>query len=498
MRRRFVQLLSDTTFYAAGQVFRRGISIVTLPVFTRFLTMGELGMLAVIGTIRELLIVVFQLGLPNSADRFYFDCRTEGDRRRLLGTLFLFLMASSLVGTLLLVWAGPILWDRVVPDIPFHPYVSLTVVTVFLTGMATLPRSLFRVTHRVPLFTGLTALQGALTAGLSIALVVVWDLGILGPVLAALIVSAIFFVVFYAYLRPHLAWQFSGDLVRQSLAFGLPDIPVRIGVWALRLADRLILPLYIPLSAVGLYSVGYSLGSMPFELFASATSAAILPFFYRTATEESEDTSKAIFATVAAYNAALFGFLGLGTVLLAREVIVVFATVAYLEAERIVPFVVWASIFRVLAQVPARGVYLMKRTGLLAVVLTAPVVLNVGLNFALVPSFGMMGAAWATLLAYPAMFAVTLWVAQRIYPIPYDYGRIAKPLLLAFGLSLLKGVVPDESLVVAIAIKALVLAAFPLLLLGMGFVTPQERRSFARLLDWPALRAAASHARGTR
>jgi O-antigen/teichoic acid export membrane protein len=108
---------------------------------------------------------------------------------------------------------------------------------------------------------------------------------------------------------------------------------VRVGGWALKLADRLVLQKFLPLSVVGLYSVGYSLGSMPFELIASATAAAILPFFYRTATEESEHASKAIFATVAAYDAALFGFLGLGTILFAREVIVLFATSEYLGAR---------------------------------------------------------------------------------------------------------------------------------------------------------------------
>ena len=423
---------------------------------------------------------MFQLGLPNSADRFYFDCPTEPERRRLLSTLFVLLMVSSLAGSLLLVWAGPVLWTRFVPDIPFHPYVSVTIATVFLSGMGILPRSLFRVTNRVPLFSGLTAAQGILTAGLSIALVMVWELGILGPVLGNLAAAAVFFVVFFAYLRRHLAWEFSWQLVSRALAFGLPDVPVRVGTWALKLSDRLLLQRFLPLSVVGLYSVGYTLGSTSFDLIASATAAAILPFFYRTAAEQPEPVSKAIFATVAAYDAALLGFLGLGTILFAREVIVLFATSQYLEAEVIVPFVVWASIFQALSHVPARGIYLVKKTGALPMVVLAPAAVNIGLNLLLIPRYGMMGAAWATLLAYPVLLGLTLWLAQRVYPIPYDYRRVAKPLLLILGLSFLKDAIPTESLPLALALKALILIAFPVLLLVWRFVTPEERRAIGR------------------
>jgi O-antigen/teichoic acid export membrane protein len=480
VRPRFLQLLSDTAFYSAGQILRRGITVVTLPVFARYLTMSQLGMLAVIGTIRELLTVVFQLGLPNSADRFYFDCRSERERRHLLSTLFLFLMVSSLIGCAVLMGVGSVLWPLVAPDIPFHPYVSLTLVTVFLSGMGILPRSLFRVTNRVPLFTGLSAAQGVLTATLSIAFVVVWELGILGSVLGNLVTAAVFFVVFYAYLRKHMGWEFSWPLIRRALAFGLPDVPVRVGTWALKLSDRIVLQRFLPLSVVGLYSVGYTLGSTSFDLIATATASAILPFVYRTAAEESEQTSKAMFATVAAYNTALFAFLGLGTILLAREIIVLFTTAEYLGAEAIVPFVVWASIFQTLSSVPARGIYLVKRTGTLPAVVLAPAALNIGLNFVLIPRYGMMGAAWSTLLAYPLLLVLMWWIAQRVYFIPYDYRRIAKPLAIAFGLSLFKDLIPTESLLVALALKTLVLATFPILLLAWGFVTAPERRAISR------------------
>lgn len=191
--RRLAQLASDTFFYSVALILRRGLAFVTLPVFTRFLTVREFGMLAVLSTVRELLSVVFEQGIPNSSARLYYDCRDEAERRRLFGTLFLFTMACSLAMSLLLLWVGPWLWGAVSPDIPFHPYVSLTIVTVFLLGAGMLPRTLFRVTNRVPLYTTLGVVQGVFTTAVSVALVVVWGFGALGSVLGNLTASAVFF-----------------------------------------------------------------------------------------------------------------------------------------------------------------------------------------------------------------------------------------------------------------------------------------------------------------
>jgi hypothetical protein len=79
-------------------------------------------------------------------------------------------------------------------------------------------------------------------------------------------------------------------------------------------------------------------------------------------------------------------------------------------------------------------------------------------------------------------------VAQKVYTIPYDYGRMAKPLLLTLGLSLLENVVPSEPLVASLCLKTLLLGAFPLGLVVMGFVSADERRRLWHL----ALRARTS------
>ncbi len=187
------QLFSDVTVYSIALVLRRALSFATLPVLTRFLSVRELGVLALLGTVHELLTVAFQLGVPNAAESFYYDARTPAERRRLFGTLLVFLLGASFLAAALLIAVGPSLWRRLVGDVPFHPYVSLTVATVFLSGMGVLPRSLFRVTNRIPRYAALALAHGVLAAGLTVVLVVGAGLGVLGTVLGEFLTALVFF-----------------------------------------------------------------------------------------------------------------------------------------------------------------------------------------------------------------------------------------------------------------------------------------------------------------
>ena len=80
-------------------------------------------------------------------------------------------------------------------------------------------------------------------------------------------------------------------------------------------------------------------------------------------------------------------------------------------------------------------------------------------NFALIPRFGMLGAAWATVLAYAVMAGLGFCISQRLYPIPFETGRLAGLGALA-GLGYAAGRWAPAALWPAVAFKAAVLAVF--------------------------------------
>jgi O-antigen/teichoic acid export membrane protein len=103
--------------------------------------------------------------------------------------------------------------------------------------------------------------------------------------------------------------------------------------------------------------------------------------------------------------------------------------------------------------------------------------LNVALNLILIPPYGRMGAAVATVAAYTLLFVAMAWRAQSVFPVPYQWRRVTTLALVAVALTVL-GKVFDAPLGVALALAAV----YPLLLAALGFYLPAERKRLRRLL----------------
>ena len=87
-----------------------------------------------------------------------------------------------------------------------------------------------------------------------------------------------------------------------------------------------------------------------------------------------------------------------------------------------------------------------------------------------------MGAAIATLAAYVVLFVMMAWRAQRVFPVPYQWRRVATLAVAAGGLTVV-GKALDVPLGVAVALTL----SFPLVLALLGFYLPAERRRLRRL-----------------
>jgi O-antigen/teichoic acid export membrane protein len=100
----------------------------------------------------------------------------------------------------------------------------------------------------------------------------------------------------------------------------------------------------------------------------------------------------------------------------------------------------------------------------------AAALFNVGLNLTLIPLWGMTGAAISMVASYFAMFLGILWKAQRVFPVIYQWRRVATAIAAAVALTV-TGKLVEGGLLVAIALAAV----YPLVLALAGFYLPQER-----------------------
>ena len=210
---------------------------------------------------------------------------------------------------------------------------------------------------------------------------------------------------------------------------------------------------------------------IPFEL-------AWIPFMLSVA---KRDDAKQIYSSVLTYFLLIGVFIALALSVLSREVIAIMATPPFHDAYKVVPLIAFSYLLFGCYLILQAGIYIEGKTKYVPLIVGAGAVLNLGLNYLLIPSYGMMGAATATLLSYLLLPVAMLFVAGKYYPIRYEFDRIIKIVLAAVPIYVGCMFVSTGSLLIEGLIKLIILATYPALLYVLRLPKPQELEKIKQL-----------------
>ncbi|NTW97827.1 MAG: oligosaccharide flippase family protein, partial [Oscillochloris sp.] len=146
MRPTLKRISRAASTYVLGDIITKGGAFLLLPLYTRFIPPDGYGVLALTTMISGLLVMVLSLGFTGAVLRFFPRLADEAERRAFLGTLWVtLLVVCGVVLGLLLLGGSLIPGQMIFRQVPFHPYLSLTLVTVFAQVTCT---SLLMATYR--------------------------------------------------------------------------------------------------------------------------------------------------------------------------------------------------------------------------------------------------------------------------------------------------------------------------------------------------------------
>jgi O-antigen/teichoic acid export membrane protein len=467
-----LRLARHSAIYGLGGLVARILAVLLLPLYTRYLTTADYGAIETLIALTTVLAVLLRLGTQSAFFRFYFDSPEREERLRVVRTAFWFTMASATVGLVVgLVFAGEI------SQLFFGTHARADLVRAAFVGLwaqmnyAQLT-SLFRVEERSVAYVIASLANVLITIGATVILVVPFHEGALGVMVGNFIGTLVVYVALVGYRREQLGLVFDWGLFKRMEHFGLPLVPSALALWAINFVDRFILVRISGAGETGLYSLGVRISSVIIFLLI-AFRAAWPAFAYSVDDREARRT----YPFVLTYLLFLCSWLSLALGVLAPWIVQVLATPQFYAGAASVALLSFAATAYAGYTVVVIGVGRARQTRFNWIVTGAAAALNIGLNFALIPSYGQIGAGIATLAAYVLMFAGMTWNAQRLYPVPYQWRRIFVLSGVAAGLAIV-GTVFKISLPIAIGL----VAVYPLALALTGFYLPVERAILRRLL----------------
>jgi O-antigen/teichoic acid export membrane protein len=467
------RLGTQSAIYGLGGLVSRILAVLLLPLYTHFLTPSDYGKVETLVALSTVLIILLRGGIQTAFFRFWFDEDDRTAHRLVLRTSFWYTMAASTAGLAAgLVLAAPI------SELLFGSTSSANLVRAsFVALWAAMNYEqltwVFRVEQRPVAFVTASLTNIAITVAGTLVLVVALEKGPIGVIVGNFSGTLAVYAALLVYRRRDLGFAFDRDLFRRMNRFGLPLLPSALFLWATNFSDRFFLVKLSDTEEVGLYSVGVRIASAMVLLLTAFRTA--WPAFAYSIRDDGE--ARRTYAYVLTYLVLVSSWLAVTLGLCAPWIVEWLAADAFLESSRVVGVLAFAAVAFAVYIVVSIGVGRIKRTQYMWAVTLAGVLVNFGLNLVLIPPYGMMGAAIATVAAYVVMAVGIAWWSQRIYPVPYQWRRV-----LTAGLAGVALVVAGKLAAVGLPAAILLSIVYPVLLLPLGFYSQAERRAIGARL----------------
>ncbi len=270
--------------YGVGNVLQAALNFILLPIFLRFFSPQEYGVISALLVLVSLFTLFAGGGILNGLFRLYFEA--DGlERKGLVGATWLwYLIAAGLGGMAFYTQAAA------VSMLLFHtkayaPVVQRAGAVFFFSMLHQVPFSVLRLRKRAGAYIGLSLFNFLLDFAFKMVFIVVLGWGINGyfesGAIAHLLTGCLISLVVYRDVRFACNLTFFKQLFR----LGLPYVVSGLSVWALEVSDRLLLTRFAGEAAAGLYSLAGNLAKIFQILLSGPISLLIDPFFFAYAAE---------------------------------------------------------------------------------------------------------------------------------------------------------------------------------------------------------------------
>ncbi len=478
---RLTALFKNLVIYGLGDVGNNVIAFLLLPLYVHFLTVDDYGALGLLVTVETVAKLGFRWGVDGSFMRFYYDCETEKDRQRLASTIFWFLVVVD--GAILAIALAvlPFFAARLFGATGYTLALELQLLNTFVIGFQFLPFHVMRIQGKTKQFATLTTAKTAVTNIARLVLIVGFGQGVLGFVLADLVTTTLVLLVLAPWYARLLRFRFSWTVLREVLDYGLPRVPHGIANQLMVVGDRWVLRGFGNLAEVGLYTVGASFG-MALKLFLSAFEWAWQTFYFETMKERD---AKRTFRLVTTYSLAVLVLLEAGLAAIAHDVVRLMTKPSMYGAAAFIPWIGLGVVFQGVYLLTSIGLNITKSTKMYPVATAVAATVSIVGNLVLVKMFGAIGAAWSNAIAFATLAAVAMYLSQRVYPMTYEYGRIARLAAAGIGAYAVTLLLPASwpAWLGFLTRGTLVCVAYPALLLVLGFYHADETAFVMSVID---------------
>ena len=471
-------LAKHSSIYGISNLLQKGIGFIMIPVYTHYLTVSDYGILELMDLTVNVISMLMGVRMGTAIIRYYHHYENPEDKLEVFSTALIFVTLMTIAVVVALEFFTKPIAGVVLGNPKYFRYFQIIFISMGIQTIAAVPESylLARKESLVYSMVSIGTLISYLT--FNILFIVVYRMGVMGMLLSMIITKVFNTSSLLIIVSRQLKLSFSWEKLKKMLIFGLPLVPESFCLFIMHYSDRFFVQKLCALDQLGQYSLGYKFGMILSFIISE-------PFFSTWNTQRfgiaKREDAKPTFGRFFTYYSAVALCAGLGISVFIDEVIRIMAPKEYQGATAVVALVVLSYIFYGMANFFNLGIMLKYKTKYAAYIQMVVAGLNLLFNWFFISRYGVIGAAFATMLSFLCLATLTMTVSQNLYPVPFEWRRVFilfATAVFIYGISRLI----HARFVWSLTLKSALMLVFPALLYVGRFFTKDELEKAKELI----------------
>ena len=474
MFQKFKHFIKHSIVYGVSNVAAKASGIILLPIYTKYFSVGEFGRLGLLLAIITIMIQVVILGQGQSLLRFVNQSENKDKKKSVLFSLSILILIISIIFVLIAEVTAPYLANILGDFQSYYPSLRISVYIVAVSVLNNIFQNKLRADEKSVFYTSLNLIKLVIMLIITIYFIVILKLGIDGVLFGQLISEIFVLIIILPPMIKQMEFEYDAEVVSSSLKFGIPLIFSALSMTLLNISDRFLIKFLANEEALGLYELGYRVAGILNMFFIMPISLTLLPVAYKIYNQPGD---KEYYKKIMTYVTYLLVWGALFLSVFSKEIITLFSSnISFIPAFEVVPIILFSYVFFGMSLISSLGFYLVGRTNYVAVITIVSALLNIGLNFILIPIYGIMGAAINTLIAFVLLYFISLIVSNQFFKINFEHKRLFSLILLGVLLFFVSTLFNSMHLFQSVLLKLALVVSYPIILFVGSFYEATEIR----------------------
>ena len=424
--------IKHSSIYAAGNISRQLVGFLMLPIYTRFLSPEDYGVIGLLTLSISVIEIVLGVRLLQAISKFYYEQDNLKDRNAVISGAFVLTGCASLIPALAFMLGSTHISEFLFKTPEFGLIVAIFSIQMISHAIENYALFYIRVQERPWLYISVSFAKLLVQLSLNIFFVVWLELGILGIAYSAGISAVVFSLSLGFYTLSRTGIRVKWPLLKAMLIFSWPLWLTGLAALYVSSSNIYFIGLFASIAHVGLYQLAAKFGSITSTLvwqpFSQYWQTERFKIYHEGADNHAYNDIFQIIATLLIIASTAVS-------LLAQPVIKLMASPEFHPAISAVPYLVFANLFASLTVFFNFSLLVKERTQWIAKLQYAMAGIVTILFLLLIPSMGFQGAALAMAMAELLRLTITCIISRRFYDMHLKVGRIALLVITAGGVS---------------------------------------------------------------